>query len=260
MEKFKQIKITKLTGGVREEKSDLVVSEKAINIFVNFEFYAALMCSPAELVELATGFLFSEGVISSLEDIKSIEEKYEDRVCVVLKSDYIKDLNSIKAKASGCGNGSVHINLLLDRNFKCIEDNEEFLAENILNTMQEFNNKSELFKKTGGVHSCAICNNSGIVVFSEDIGRHNALDKVIGAALRNGIDFENKFIMTSGRISSDIVLKAANAEIPMIVSHSAPTDLALNIAEVSNITIIGFARGNKMNIYCNEKRIINSCK
>ena len=257
VEKFKQIKITKLTGGIREERSDLVVAEKAINIFVNFEFYAALMCSPSELMELAIGFLFSEGVISSLKDIKSIEEKYEDRVCVVLNHDFNKDVKNIKAKTSGCGNGSVHINLLQDRNFEYIEANEEFLAENILNTMQEFNNKSELFKKTGGVHSCALCNNSGIVAFSEDIGRHNALDKVIGAALRKEIDIQNKFIMTSGRISSDIVIKVANAKIPMIVSHSAPTDLALSIAEVSNITIIGFARGNKMNIYSNEKSIIN---
>lgn len=255
VEKFKQINIIKISDGIKEEKSDLIVVEKPIKIFVNYEFYAALMCTPSELKELAAGFLFSEGVISSIDHIESIEEKYGDRVCVVLTYDFKKDFDSIKAITSGCGNGSVHLKSLEDRIIKPIEYKESFSAESILLLMKDFNDKSELFKETGGVHSCALCKNDGIIAFSEDVGRHNALDKVIGTALGNEIEFKDKFIMTSGRVSSDIVIKVVKAGIPMIVSHSAPTELALSIAEEANITIIGFARGNRMNIYCNEKRV-----
>jgi len=251
----KQINIIRVSGAIKEEHADWIVVEKPINIFVNYEFYAALMCSPSELEELAAGFLFSEGVITSMDDIKSIEEKYGDRVCVVLNHEIQKDRDSLRALSSGCGSGSIHLNFVENRNFNPIDIIEKFSIKNILELMKNFNNRSELFKETGGVHSCALSSDKEIHAFSEDIGRHNALDKVIGKALMNGLEFQDKLIMTSGRISSDIVIKTYKAGIPMIVSHSAPTDLALTIAEEANITLIGFARGNRMNIYCSGQRV-----
>lgn len=257
METVKQIRILKITDSMPEEKLDTIVVEKPINIFVNFEFYAALMCSPTELEELAAGFLFSEGVISSAGEIKSIEEKYGDRVCVVLTHEFIKDSESIRARSTGCGNGSVHLNALENRSFTKAEDGAGFAAESISGFMKEFNHMSGVFRETGGVHSCAICGEGGIEYFSEDIGRHNALDKIIGKAILKGVDLKRKVILTTGRISSDIVVKAAGAGVPMVVSHSAPTDLALEIAEAANITILGFVRGNRMNVYCCSNRIIS---
>jgi FdhD protein len=257
MDTVKQIKILKITDNVPEEKLDSIVVEKPINIFVNFEFYAALMCSPSELKELAAGFLFSEGVISSAADIKSIEEKYGDRVCVVLNHEFSKDSESVRARSTGCGNGSIRLNKLENRSFSPAEDGNRFTAESIAGFMKEFNHMSGVFRETGGVHSCAICGGGGIECFSEDIGRHNALDKVIGKAILKGIDLKKRVILTTGRISSDIVLKAAGAGLPMVVSHSAPTDLALEIAEAANITVLGFVRGNRMNVYCCSKRIIS---
>ena len=257
METVKQIKILKITDNVSEEKLDTIVVEKPINVFVNFEFYAALMCSPSEIRELAAGFLFSEGVISSAGDIKSIEEKYGDRVCVVLNHEFSRDYESVRARSTGCGNGSVHLNALEDRSFTPAEDGAGFKAESIAGFMKEFNHMSGVFRDTGGVHSCAICGGSGIECFSEDIGRHNAFDKVIGKAILESIDLKNKVILTTGRVSSDIVVKAAGAQVPMVVSHSAPTDLAIEIAERANITILGFVRGNRMNVYCCSERIIS---
>ena len=257
METVKQIRILKITDSMPEEKLDTIVVEKPINIFVNFEFYAALMCSPTELEELAAGFLFSEGVISSAGEIKSIEEKYGDRVCVVLTHEFSKDSESIRARSTGCGNGSVHLNALENRSFTKAEDGAGFAAESIAGFMKEFNHMSGVFRETGGVHSCAICGEGGIEYFSEDIGRHNALDKIIGKAILKGVDLKRKVILTTGRISSDIVVKAAGAGVPMVVSHSAPTDLALEIAEAANITILGFVRGNRMNVYCCSNRIIS---
>jgi FdhD protein len=256
MSTTKEVNIKRISNELKEETSDSIIEEIPLDIFVNYEFYAALMCTPIEVKELAIGFLFSEGVISSINSIKSIEEKYENRICAILDHEINVDNNSIKAITSACGKGSVHIKSLEESRVKLIESNCKFAIKDILKLMKEFNSKSELFKQTGGVHSCCICSNNSILLFSEDIGRHNALDKVVGKAIISSMDLKDKLVMTTGRISSDIVVKIAKAGIQIIVSHSAPTTLALSIAKDSNITIIGFARGSRMNIYCNEHRII----
>ena len=252
----KKVNIKRITKELQEDTLDIIIEEVSLELFVNYEFYAALMCTPIELNELAVGFLFSEGVISSMSSIVSIEEKYENRVCIILDHEITVDHNSAKAITSGCGKGSIHVISLEACSIKSIESTCKYAIVDILKLMGEFNSKSDLFKQTGGVHSCCICSDNNILLFSEDIGRHNALDKVVGKALINNVDLKDKLIMTTGRISSDIVVKAAKASIPIIVSHSAPTSLALSIAKAANITIIGFARGIRMNIYCSGHRII----
>lgn len=255
MKTTKEVNIKKISKEFQEDTVDFIIEEVSLDIFVNEEFYAALMCTPIEGKELAVGFLFSEGVVSSISSIKSIEEKYENRVCIILDHEITVDPNSARAITSGCGKGSIHVISLEECSVKFVDSNSNFSIVNILKLMSEFNNKSELFKQTGGVHSCCICSDNNMLLFSEDIGRHNALDKIIGKALMNNIDLNDKLVMTTGRISSDIVVKVAKAGIPIIVSHSAPTSLALSIAKAANITLIGFARGSRMNIYCNQHRI-----
>jgi len=252
----KQVNIKKISKNFQEDTLDIIIEEVPLEIFVNEEFYAALMCTPIEVKELAVGFLFSEGVISSMSSVKSLEEKYENRICIILDKAITVDPSSVRAITSGCGKGSIHVISLEECSIKFIESNCKYSIINILKLMGEFNSKSELFKQTGGVHSCCICSDDSILLFSEDIGRHNALDKVVGKALMNDIDLKDKLVMTTGRISSDIVVKVAKAGIPIIVSHSAPTSLALSIAKAANITLIGFARGSRMNIYCSVHRII----
>jgi FdhD protein len=252
---IKQINISKLNNAILEETSDSVVVEMPLKLYINYEFYTVLMCTPNEVKELAIGYLFSEGIISSIDCIESIEEKFEDRVCIVLRNDIKVNYDSVKVEASGCGKGSIQLDFLELGWDKVIESDYKLSVEVILKFMKEFNSSSEIFKQTGGVHSCAICGDDGIFTFSEDIGRHNALDKVIGKTLMNNVTINDKFVMTTGRISSDIIVKAAKAGIPIIVSHSAPTDLALSIAESANLTVIGFARGNRMSIYCGSDRI-----
>ena len=251
----KELNITRINNGLRENILDLIIEEIPLDVFVNTEFYAALMCTPLEVKELAIGFLFSEGVISSADFIKSIEHPFENRLCVILNHEINVDPRSVRAITSGCGKGSVHVISLEEGSLKPIDSNSKFAASDILKLMKEFNSKSDLFKQTGGVHSCCICSAESILLFSEDIGRHNALDKVVGKALLSSLDLKDKLVMTTGRISSDIVVKVAKAGIQIIVSHSAPTSLALSIAKAANITIIGFARGSRMNIYCNEHRV-----
>ena len=256
MNAAKKTNIIRINNDLQENISDLIIEEIPLDIFVNYEFYVALMCTPVEVKELATGFLFSEGVISSFKSIKSIEEKDENRVCIILEHELIVDNDSVRALTSGCGKGSVHIKSLEESRIKVIKISSEFHIKDVLKLMKDFNSKSELFKQTGGVHSCCICSSHKILLFSEDIGRHNALDKVVGKALISNLDLKDKLILTTGRVSSDIVVKVAKAGIQIIVSHSAPTTLAVNIAKAANITIIGFARGGRMNIYSGEHRMV----
>jgi FdhD protein len=115
--------------------------------------------------------------------------------------------------------------------------------------MREFNQSSELFRETGGVHGCALSYSKGIIFSEEDIGRHNAMDKLIGRARLERIDLSDKFVLTTGRISSELLIKASKQGIPIIASRSAPTELAIKLAKETGVTLIGFARGDKLNIY-----------
>lgn len=256
MKGIRTVDITKINSGDIEQINDEVVVEKVLNIFVNRNYYSSLMCTPNELIELSVGFLFAEGVISSMEEVASIEELIENNICVILKDALKEDSQKRKAYTSGCAKGSIDLDIFQEFNLKPVESNIQYSITDILSMMKEFNNKSQLFKETGGAHSCSICDKNGIIYFSEDIGRHNALDKIIGKWLLNNMELKDKLLMTTGRISSDIAIKAAKAGIPIIISHSAPTDMALDIAKSSNMTIAGFVRGNRMNIYCGEHRII----
>ncbi len=252
----KKVDIIKINNGNEDKISDEIIVENVLNINVNRKFYASLMCTPNEMLQLSIGFLFSDRVIFSMKSIKSIEEKDENNLCIILKDESEPIHEKKRTLTSGCAGGSMDLDYLEENEIKPIESTCKCSVNNISMLMKEFNSKSELFKQTGGVHSCAICSSEEILFFSEDIGRHNALDKVIGKALLQNIELGDKLLMTTGRISSDITLKAARAGIPIIISHSAPTDLALSIAKASNMTMIGFARGNRMNIYCGEGRIV----
>jgi FdhD protein len=249
VDKTREIDMRRVSREKDEEARDCVIVEKALKLYVNYKFITALMCMPGEEEELAAGFLFSEGYITSFEDILSIERKNENMLCITLAEDMDGEPFRETAVTSGCGGGRMNLDFKRDNRTKPSE-RSSFSAKAIMELMKEFNGRSELFRETGGVHSCAICDSRSILIFSEDIGRHNALDKVIGKALIMRMDLTGKIILSSGRISSDMILKASRAGISIIVSHSAPTDLSLDIAEASNMTVIGFARGSRMNIYC----------
>lgn len=256
MDRVSEVGIIKINNGAEEELTDQIIVEKKLNINVNRKFYASLMCTPDETLHLALGFLFSEGVITSLKSIRSMEERDDGSLCIILKNELEPVLEKRRTLTSGCAGGSIDLKIIEENEIKPIESNCKYSVNQILLLMKEFNNKSELFRQTGGVHSCAICSSEGTLFFSEDIGRHNALDKVVGKAIFKNVELGDKLLMTTGRISSDITLKAARAGIPIIISHSAPTDLALKIAKDANMTMIGFVRGSRMNVYCGGNRIL----
>lgn len=158
-----------------------------------------------------------------------------------------------KTLTTGCGKGEIYLEVL---QFCRYNDAEMIVgAEDLLSPVSRFDKGSRLFQETGGVHSGAICSTEEILLFHEDIGRYNAVDKLVGQALAKRLNLADKLLLTSGRLSSEILLKAAKQSIPIIVSRRAPTALAIELAERLNVTLVGFARGNRMNIYSGAGRI-----
>lgn len=244
IEKYKDKKIF--------EVEDIVVKEYALTIFLNNEQFITLLCTQKSLDSLVIGFLYSEKIIKSLDCIESIN--IDENKCHAYVN--LKDLSNLNEKlygkrviTTGCGKGSIFYDSLYSLKNNSLSSTVDINYENLLKTMKVFNKKSDIFEQTGGVHSVSIIHKDKILYFEEDIGRHNALDKIIGRCLMNNVNIEDKIIMTSGRITSEIVLKCARLGIGCIISRSAATDLAINTSKELNIEVIGFARENKLNIY-----------
>lgn len=254
MDVVKKYKIKRYINGELIEVDDDIVVEYLFTIYINEYEYITLICTPSSLLHLAVGFLYSDEIITSYNDINSInvfeKEGYVD-IKIVNKNNINNKLNEKRAITSGCGKGSIYYKSLKKLKIKPGDtlNIDKLDYKNINKLINKFNEKSEVFKNTGGVHSVALSNFKEILFFKEDIGRHNALDKVIGKCLVDNIDINNKLILTSGRITSEIILKCFNLNIKYIVSRSAITDMAMKLSKELGIIVIGFARGEKMNIY-----------
>ena len=254
----KNVTIIKINDNAIETLEDNVIVEYPFTIFINDEEFITLLCSPSSLQFLAIGFLVSEGIIKNKAGIKKInidEEKGHAYVELTNNSSFVEKLYGKRTVTTGCGKGTVFYNVLDSLGSKKISSKVTVTADEILNLSAQLNHSSLLFKETGGVHSCALCDRDKILMFQEDVGRHNALDKIIGEAFEKEITLEDKILLTSGRISSEMIIKTSKRNIPIIVSRSAPTNLSVSIAEELGVTLIGFARGRRLNIYNGTDRI-----
>jgi FdhD protein len=252
MDAFINTKILKIRENLSEEADDLVAVEKKVRISVNGKHALSLYCSPQMVREFVAGVIYNEGLISGgwCADRMSIE--YGEEISVDVPADGVV-AEGERTVTSGCA-GGISIGRKLPE--KTISDSTVFEVKAIRNIFREFQKKSEGYRLTGGVHSAALTDLNQILAFAEDIGRHNAVDKVIGYFLLEDLSFEGKVMLASGRLSSEIVSKCARCGIPAIVSRSAPTSLAVKIAETTGTTLVGFVRGDRMNVYSGRQRII----
>ena len=258
MELTKDISIIKYENGTVSSVDDMVVKEYALTIMLDGKEFITLLCTPSSLDCLTVGFLLSESIIKSKAEIKRIridEEKGIAEVNTFESSLIAKNLHGKRTMTTGCGKGTIFYNAVDSLSCKRVSRVMELSIQAIIELMRDFNKRSELFLNTGGVHSVALGTDTGIILFHEDVGRHNAMDKIIGEASLKDIELSDKIVLTSGRVSSEMLIKAAKGQIPVIVSRSAPTDLAVELANNLGITVIGFARGQRMNIYSNPERI-----
>jgi len=255
MEAFK---ITKIKAGKMEIVEDFVSREIPLTIRVDNNELATILASPDDLKDLVKGFLFTSGFITQNSDLKDITLDTERWIADATLINQIQDEKLVfkRLYTPGCGKGTLFYNA-----FDLIRRKENTSAfrlttKQIEQLMKDFAQSSVNYVKTGGVHSAAITEGNGLIVFKEDIGRHNALDKIIGYMISKNISFENKAILTSGRISSEVLMKVKKCEIPILISRGAPTNQAVRHAREMGITLVGFARGLRMNIYSHETRII----
>ena len=239
----------------KENLTDKVAEELPLTIFVNGEELATLLCSPDDLKYLILGFLYNEGIIKSVKYIKELrinKDKGISNIKIRNLDKNLKDIFQRRVITSGCS-GFYNPS---DLKIKKIKSNLKIKKEKINELMQELMKTSAVFKETGGVHISALCDDKKIIFFNEDIGRHNTIDKIIGKSLEKNINLKNKIILTSGRLSSEMVLKAAKQGIPLIASKSAPTELAVKLARNLGMTLVGFVRADRVNVYCGEKRVL----
>jgi FdhD protein len=258
-ERTKEIKVLRAYVQERQEKLDLVAVETPLTLVLNGQEFITLLCTPDQMEHLAVGFLRSEGILKAKEDVVSVhydEEQGSVMVRTAKEGGLAEKLYGKRTLTSGCGKGTIFFNVLDSLTSKPLTHPVPVTPAEILSLNKELQERGNTFKETGGVHSAALCSPSEIVVFSEDIGRHNAVDKILGQALMEDIRLQDKLLVTSGRISSEILLKAGKLGIAMIVSRTAPTSLSVELAEQLGITLVGFVRGGRMNIYTHAWRVI----
>jgi len=255
---MEEFSITKIRSGISERVSVFVSEEVPLTIEVNGNEISTMLCSPSDLENLVIGFLYTSGFIYSPDSIKNIViDRDQWKATISMEADGLPDDMVFKRiYTSGCGKGILFHNPIDLMQRDKIEDNLKVHSNNIENLMRCFLKKSEEHAKTRGVHSCALVKEGEIIIFRDDIGRHNALDKIIGAALIDNHGFHNQIILTSGRISSEIISKIIRCGFPVIIAAGAPTNQAVKIAQSLNLTIIGFVRGKSMNVYSGEQRIV----
>ncbi|MEN6444400.1 MAG: formate dehydrogenase accessory sulfurtransferase FdhD [Methanoregula sp.] len=248
-EMFRHVPSIKIDGDTCSIGTHEVIEEIPIAIFVNGRHAVTAMMSPVQLEDFVTGYLFTEQIIKGIDEIESIRIE-KNRVSVITKN-LFKVLGSKKTILSGCGGSTSFIDT---EKLPKIKSDFTIAPSSIIAAVRQVL-ESELHNKTGGIHIVGLASTDGIIARSEDIGRHNALDRVIGYGLKNKIDFSTTFAICSGRISSEMVRKCLIANIPIMVSRGATTTLAIGIAEKTGVCVIGFVRSTKMNVYTHPEHV-----
>lgn len=252
-----ELKVWKYREGALREEIRGVATEYALTVVLNARELVTLLCSPDHLEELGVGYLFSEGLLKEREDIEGMRLDQEKGIFRIWlkRGEELRELPFKRVITPGCGRGS---SLRTPLDFEALEpigSGVILTPEEVLQLCREFQRASELWKATHGVHGCALSDPQRILVFRQDIGRHNALDKVLGHCFLEGIPTQDRVLLSSGRISSEMLLKAIRGRIPIVLSLSSATDQAVQLAERLGVTLVGSARGRGFVVYSHPKRI-----
>ncbi len=233
-----------------------IVQEYPLQLLVNDRELATLISSPHQLNFLVAGFLRLQGFVESLDDILSLG------ICADFGSARIRVKGEIPERlkptlTSGCGTG---ISFNLSESLMKLESNAAapgatFPPEAVLHLMKDLARQAENYSQHGGIHSAAVGDGEKLLLFAEDLGRHNTLDRIAGEALFKGIDLAGKMLVTSGRVSTEMIAKAARLGIALVASRTSPTDLAVELAAQAGITLVGYVRGETFEIYSHAERI-----
>jgi FdhD protein len=269
-----KIRVRVVEDGRTRVRPDALATEEPMEIRVisggSRQTVAVTMRTPGADFELAAGFLYGEGIVSSPEDIKKISycvdpevdaEQQYNIVNVELRAGRKYDPRPLERHfytTSACGVcGKASLEQLELRGCPVIPPGPEIAAEKIYGLPQKLREAQGLFEATGGLHAAALFDAEGdLIALREDVGRHNATDKLIGWALLDGrLPLSNHAVMVSGRSSFEILQKCLTAGVPIVCAISAPSSLAVDVARRFNITLVGFLRGNRFNVYSAPERV-----
>jgi FdhD protein len=250
-----------LAAGKAEKTTDLVAEEVPLQITVNKAYSYVIWCSPRQFKELAVGYLLAEEVLHSVDEIRKITESESEHRCEITLNPGV-DLDErmknsrrsariiplIKASTSPYQH---------DEKIPTVKSNLAVKAQTILDAINQMNRKAQGFKDTGGLHDSGIFSAEGeLLAFSEDVGRHNTVDKVIGEASLKRVDFSRCFMVITGRVPGDMIYKAAKVGLPIVASVAAVLNSGVTSAEKAGIALVGFVRGKRMNVYTCPERIL----
>lgn len=258
-----QVDMTKLdlSTGKAEKTSDCVAEEVPLQITLNSVYTFVIWCSPFQFKELAVGYLLSEDILNSVNEIQELISNESKNSCQIT----IKASVDLDERMKNMRQSTRIIPLIKastspyqhDQKIPSVKSKLTIKAQTIFDAIDQINNLAKGFKETGGLHDSAIFRADGtMVAFSEDVGRHNTVDKVIGSASLARADFNKCFMIITGRVPGDMIYKAAKVGLPIVASVAAVLNSGVSSAKKANITLVGFVRGKRMNIYSGAERII----
>jgi len=273
--------IIKVNSQGRFEQTDMLAAEEPLEIRLEYgeslnrqiQNVSVTMRTPGNDAELATGFLFTEGIIKNSSDIAEAShcfiacaENKENVIQVSLKPGVVPNLRNSErnfyttSSCGVCGKGSINAIRTVNEHSAAVDNINSIDAQTLISLPQILENSQEVFADTGGLHASALFTTEGeLLIVREDVGRHNALDKLIGAALNNNqLPLNQQVLLLSGRASFELVQKAVMAGINIIAAVGAPSTLAVQLAEEFNVTLVGFLRNQRFNIYTAAHRITNT--
>jgi len=244
----------RVRGSCADEANGEVVREQPLTLFVNGEKFLTLLCSPFELDALVVGYLWMERIVEELDDIRHLEiSPVDGRAEVTLACPVT--LPTERILTSGCGGG---ITFRIDhRLFPRLSSTLRVRPEALGLQMKELFAAAVHYRASRGIHGAALSDGERLLLVAEDVGRHNAVDKIKGAALLRGIPTENRILLSTGRVSSEMLLKAARMGVPLVASRTSPTEMAVGLAEQLNITICGYVRGESLNLYAGSGLLLD---
>jgi FdhD protein len=239
----------RVRGDQVEEVAGEVVREQPLTVYVNGTRFLTLLCTPVKLEALVVGYLWMEMVIADAGEIRALDVSAVDgRADVTLTHEV--QLPTERILTSGCGGG---ITFRIDhRLFPRLASRLHVSPAGLAARMHDLYANAELYKASRGIHGAALCDPDRLLLMAEDVGRHNAVDKIKGEALLRGIHTVDRVLLSTGRISSEMLLKAARMGVPIVASRTSPTEMAVGLAEQLNVTVCGYVRSDGLNLYVGE--------
>jgi FdhD protein len=248
-------KVLKFEGGTLSDVEHLPVREFPLKLIVNGRELATLIASPHDLRFLVAGFLRLQGFVAAITDFQMFSV-CEDMGVANVRIDRELPERLTPVLTTGCGTGVTFTMPAAPEKIETSTGRPEFTAAAVFALMDELARRAEKYRSHGGTHSAAVGDDGALLLFAEDIGRHNTLDRIAGEALFNGIDLAGRMLAVSGRVSSEMAAKAAALGITLIASRTSPTDMAVRICAAAGIALLGYVRGGKFNVYCHPERLV----